>query len=347
MKSKTDISQKSEKKKRRFDWRELFWNPWENRLPALIRIIYFGIIFIIIYLGLDLLLGGGLNLLGISPVDTTSVAYFVVNASLRSFLPFAGIIIALWFASRFIDKRPMGEYGLHFSGKWWMDLGIGLIIGVILLAGVFGLELAFGWVSILQTGYSSLTLVPFWLGLLMYFIFYVAVGFFEESLVRGYLLRNIAEGLKNIHISPRVAIGISLGISSIVFGFLHMGNPSVSAGAITLLALAGVFLGLGYVLTGNLGLSIGIHIAWNFAEGIFFGFPVSGVMSEFAVFRISQTGPTLFTGGDFGPEGGLMGLLIIVLGMGLVFLYVKLIKRKIQIDPAIATYLSIAENHPK
>jgi uncharacterized protein len=347
MKSKNDISQKTEKIRHKFDWRELFWNPRENRLPALLRIIYFGIIFIIIYLGLELILSGGLNLLGISSNDTSSVSYFIIHASLLSFLPVAGIISALWFASRFIDKRSMSEFGFHFTSKWWMDLGAGLIIGVVSLLVVFGLEFAFGWVTIIQTGYSSLTLVPFWLGLVMYFIFYVSIGVFEESLIRGYLLRNITEGLKNLRISPRLAIGISLGISSIVFGFLHITNPSISTGAIILLALAGVFLGLGYVLTGNLGLSIGIHISWNFAEGILFGFPVSGVVSEFNVFRISQTGSTLFTGGNFGPEGGLLGLIIILLGIGLVFLYVKISRKKVEIDPGVSNYVSNAENHPK
>jgi membrane protease YdiL (CAAX protease family) len=347
MTSKYDISQKSETRDRKFDWKELFWNPLENRLPALIRIIYFGLIFILVYLGLDLILGGVLDLVGISAVDTGSILYFIVNASLRSFLPFAGILIALWFASRFIDKRPMSEFGFHFSGKWWMDLGAGLFIGVFLLAVVFGLELTFGWVSILQVGYSSLALVPFWLGLVMYFIFYVVVGLFEESLIRGYLLRNTAEGLKNLRISPRLAIGISLGISSIVFGLLHIANPSISVSAIILLAMAGAFLGLGYILTGNLGLSIGIHIAWNFAEGVIFGFPVSGVVSEFNVFRISQSGPASLTGGNFGPEAGLMGLLIILLGIGLVFSYIKISRHHIQIDPSIATYSPTTENHSK
>ncbi len=347
MKSKNNISPKSETRDRKFNWRELFWNSQESRLPAVIRIIYFGLIFILVYLGLDLILGGILNLVGIHADDTGSILNFIVNASLKSILPFAGIFIALWFASRFVDKRPMSEFGFHFSGNWWMDLGVGLFIGVFLLAVTFGVELAFGWVNILKVGYSSLPFVPFWLGLGMYFIFYVAVGFFEESLIRGYLLRNTAEGLRNLRISPRLAVGISLGISSIMFGLLHIANPSISIGAIILLAAAGAFLGLGYILTGNLGLSIGIHVAWNFAEGIIFGFPVSGVASEFNVFRINQSGPTLLTGGNFGPEGGLMGLLIILLGIGLIFLYIKISRRCIQIDPSIATYPLASKNLPK
>jgi|GEM_PF-252081 len=347
MKLKKSISQKYKTADHPFRWKDLFWNPQENRLPALLRIVYFGLVFIFIYLGLDLILGGAVDLIGVRATDTGSIPNFIINSTLRSILPVTGILAALWFASRFIDKRPFAEFGFRVSGKWWMDLGVGLFIGVFLLAVVFGLELAFGWTHILQVGYSSLPLVPFWLGLVMYFIFYVAVGFFEESLIRGYLLRNTAEGLRNLRISPRLAIGISLGISSIVFGSLHIANPSVSAGTIILLAMAGVLLGLGYILTGNLGLSIGIHIAWNFTEGILFGFPVSGVASEFNVFRIIQSGPTFLTGGNFGPEGGLMGLLIILLGIALVFWYIKLTRHHTQVEPSIAIYSSTGVNIPK
>jgi membrane protease YdiL (CAAX protease family) len=83
--------------------------------------------------------------------------------------------------------------------------------------------------------------------------------------------------------------------------------------------LIGLFLGLSYILTGDLAIPIGIHIAWNFFEGNVFGFPVSGVDSHLSLIATGQTGPIAWTGGTFGPEGVLVGILAALLGMLLVY----------------------------
>ena len=90
------------------------------------------------------------------------------------------------------------------------------------------------------------------------------------------------------------------------------------------LMVAGLFLGLGLVLTGRLGLPIGLHISWNFFQGNVFGFPVSGNDYAAATFlAIRQGGPDLWTGGAFGPEAGLIGIGAILLGCGLTVLWVR------------------------
>jgi membrane protease YdiL (CAAX protease family) len=111
-------------------------------------------------------------------------------------------------------------------------------------------------------------------------------------------------------------------ISSAFFGALHLGNPNaiwVSAAGIF---LAGVFLAYSYLRTRQLWLPIGLHIGWNFFEGVVFGFPVSGSES-YALIRTSVDGPVLWTGGLFGPEAGLVVIPALLLGVVMVYAYTR------------------------
>lgn len=112
-------------------------------------------------------------------------------------------------------------------------------------------------------------------------------------------------------------------ISSAIFGLLHLGNPNATWASAAGIFFAGLFLALGFVRTGQLWLSIGLHIGWNFFEGIVFGFPVSG-FATFPLIRYSISGPTLWSGGAFGPEAGLIVLPALFLGALLIGLYTRL-----------------------
>jgi len=81
-------------------------------------------------------------------------------------------------------------------------------------------------------------------------------------------------------------------------------------------------LGYAYLRTKQLWLSIGIHIGWNFFEGVVFGFPVSG-LNVYHLIRITVSGPALWTGGEFGPEAGLIVVPAIIIGIGLIYLYTR------------------------
>lgn len=246
-----------------------------------------------------------------------SVAGYVVS------LPAA--LLSVWLAGRFLDRRPFAGFGFHLNRRWFADFVFGLVLGAVLMTVIFGIEVGLGWISVAGAlrsfepgwSFSAAILVPLAL--------YICVGAYEETVFRGYQLRNIAEGLNFPFLGPRGAVLAAWLLSSIFFGGLHALNPHATLVSTLNVMLAGLMLGLGYVLTGELAIPIGLHIAWNFFEGSVYGFPVSGTGTVGATFlKTVQGGPELWTGGSFGPEAGLLGILAVLLGMALTALWVRL-----------------------
>jgi uncharacterized protein len=87
-----------------------------------------------------------------------------------------------------------------------------------------------------------------------------------------------------------------------------------------------------------LAIPIGLHIAWNFCEGNIFGFAVSGTNAGPSLLVIQQAGPTLFTGGLFGPEAGLVGLAAILLGGCITAWWVRRTSGRLELAQRLAIY---------
>lgn len=188
---------------------------------------------------------------------------------------------------------------------------------------IFLVELAASWITISETFYSANSSQPFLVAILLPVLLFLIVGIAEELMFRGYLLLNLAEGFNFRIIGSRRALIFSWLLTSALFGFAHFIKPNATVTSSVNIALIGMWLGLGYVLTGSLAIPIGIHITWNFFQGNVFGFPVSGGKDFSTTFVVTeQGGPELWTGGAFGPEAGLLGLLALVLGVLLVVAWV-------------------------
>ncbi|MET8119380.1 CPBP family intramembrane glutamic endopeptidase [Micromonospora sp. NPDC005189] len=173
-------------------------------------------------------------------------------------------------------------------------------------------------------------------GALALFGFMAAAAVTEELLFRGVLFRIIEE---------RTGTWIALVLTGVVFGLMHLLNPDASVwGAICIAVEAGFMLAACYAATRNLWVPIGLHFGWNFAAGGIFSVVVSGNGQSEGLLDTTMSGPTLVTGGDFGPEGSLYTLAAGVV-LTLVFMWlahrrghiVPRRRRAVDVQPATAT----------
>jgi membrane protease YdiL (CAAX protease family) len=248
-----------------------------------------------------------------------------------------GALLSVWLAGRFLDRRPFADFGFHLNGGWWLDLLFGMVLGALLMTAVFLAELGLGWVTVTGAFESLVPGAPFWLAMLVPATLFLCVGFYEELISRGYQLRSAAEGLNLPGVGARNAVLLAWVLSSAFFGYLHATNPKATLMSTINVALAGLMLGAGYVLTGELAIPIGLHVTWNFFQGAVFGFPVSGLRVGGATFlSLDQGGPDLWTGGPFGPEGGLLGPVAMVSGLLLTTLWVRIRRGRVGVHTPIA-----------
>ena len=310
----------------------IFWNRREARLRAGLRAVLQLTFFFVLMKGLSALFGLPNEITGNDTLWT--IVLLAIVRLLR-------VVISVYLASRFLDRRSISDFGLKLSRQWWQDLGFGAVLGMVLMAGIFLAELSTGWVTVTETLHTVRSENSFVLSSIVFVFLFACVGFSEELLARGYQLTNLTEGFSFKAIGPKKAALVGLILSSVLFGAMHFGSPDVSAVSILIIVMIALIWGLSYLWTGRLAIPIGLHITWNLFQGNVFGFPVSGTTfsSEMVTFfSIEQSGPDLWTGGSFGPEAGLIGLFAIIIGFFLLFGWVRLRYGRIRIRNLVRTH---------
>jgi membrane protease YdiL (CAAX protease family) len=300
----------------------VFWDENSSRLRAGWRLII-QFILLVIFLGCFGLLAVHFgDYVPRDPLDE-NITILDSAAALLS------LILSVWLAGRFVDRRRFADFGFRLGRSWWFDLAFGIALGALLQTGIFLVEVASGWVTATGVCWLRREGFAFPISVLLILLSLLGAGVAEELWNRGYLLKNLAEGLSFKPLGQKGAILLATFGTAITFGLGHATNPDASVVSTLALVLAGILYATAYVLTGELAIPIGYHIAWNFFEGAVFGFPVSGYSFEASFIITHVQGPDIWTGGAFGPEAGILGMLARLVGIILVLAWIWLRYRKI------------------
>ena len=207
----------------------------------------------------------------------------------------AGSFLALWIATKFIDRKPLMSIGLTVKDKA-NEMLIGLGFALAFIGGLFFVLWLLGAITI--TGY-----VGFKPGVFIVSMMLFLAAFDEELIFRGYVLNNMMDS------SSR---WVALAGSSALFALMHAGNPSVWSNWVPMTELfaAGFILGISYTFTKNLWFPTFFHFGWNFFQGLL-GFEISGInVDSWKMISHESTGnvPDIVSGGAFGIEGSVITL---------------------------------------
>jgi uncharacterized protein len=219
------------------------------------------------------------------------------------------VLLALvTFVMSLIERKPFLAYGYQggaravrfVAGLFWGFAAISLLVLALWKLGYLAMD------GRSLSGAGILRYAAEW-GL-----FFLLVGFFEESFTRGYLQFTLARGL-----------GFWWGalIMSFLFGFGHHANAGespiglVSAGAI------GLVFCLSLWYTGSLWWAVGFHAAWDWGQSYFYGTADSGLIVRGHLFTEHPVGRILWSGGTTGPEGSVLILPLILLVAIAMFLW--------------------------
>lgn len=230
---------------------------------------------------------------------------------LQLIFSFALIYLILWAWLKFFEKRPFHTMGFE-AGDALSKYGRGFFFGLLMFGGSVAILALTGSVAF-ENGDPAKQGAAALGGVVLVLAGWLVQGAAEEVLIRGWALPVIG---------ARYKPWVGLLVSSLIFSLLHGLNPGLSAIALVNLALFGVFAGLYAIREGSLWGICAIHSVWNWVQGNFFGFEVSGTEAGGGtLLNLMETGADWLTGGPFGPEGGLAVTIVLMISIGLVMFW--------------------------
>jgi len=262
-----------------------------------------GVVLVMVVSGVDMANPDSAEaLFGEMGFDSPTMLILTVFSLLGSFL-------ALWVATKFIDRKPLMSIGLSVKDKT-NEMLIGLAFALAFIGGLFVILWLMGAITV--TGF-----VGFKPGVFIVSMMLFMAAFDEELIFRGYILNNMMDATSNRW--------IALAGSSVLFALLHAGNPSIWSTWVPMTELfaAGFILGISYTFTKNLWFPTFFHFGWNFFQGLL-GFEISGLnVDSWKMISHENSGnvPDIVSGGSFGIEGSVITLSCTIICTYLIFKY--------------------------
>ncbi len=210
-------------------------------------------------------------------------------------------VFFLWV--KFIERRPVNSIGFQ-ARRPLKSYIIGFIVGLCTITAVVATLVFTGAVKLqyhqVEYGYMIINIGIIGFG-------WIVQSASEEIAIRGWSIPSLEKNCTPL---------MSIAITAIIFGILHLFSSGVTVLSFINLTLSGIFFASYAILNGNIWGVCGLHFAWNFALGNIYGFPVSGFADNGEkIFQTQQIGANLLTGGDFGPEGGLVTTITLLIAI--------------------------------
>ncbi len=278
-------------------WQHIFINPQRQVLRSGWRVVVFFMILFpltIAFGSLSILLTGG----RVSQLPGEADPFDLMIQNLM-------VIIAALLASavclRAFDRRPLRSIGYLLHTGWWRDYLAGTAVAAGMMTAIVGI----GWVAgTLSLQWSDASAHDVIYGFAVSLLFFNIAAAFEEVVFRGYPLQTMLRDLPPVW---------GVIVTSVLFGVAHSLNPNASLLGLFNTTLAGVWLAIAYLKTRNLWLCTSLHWSWNWTMSAIYGLNVSGLegIVDASLLRGQPTGPQWFTGGEYGPEGGVLATAVV------------------------------------
>ena len=207
---------------------------------------------------------------------------------------------AVYIARRWIDKKNFVSLGLSWSKRGAADLLFGFLLSGLMAGTVFGAMVLLGYIGNVEVSASGWSIVSILAGPL---VITALIGFWEELVFRGYILQNMIEGM---------GMKAAIIVSCLLYGLVHSMNPNAGLLSTAIIVVFGYLRIYGYLSTGQLWLSIGMHTGWNFFQATVFGYAASGHAKEKTLVTHDMLAADWLSGGDFGPEGSVLTIPVVL-----------------------------------